>query len=411
MRTIAVIGAAFGDEGKGRTVDDLLIDADPDRALVVRHNSSAQAGHTVDHGDCRHVFSHFGSGTLRGVPTHLGWDFVVNPRIFAEELDDLIKLGLDPVMTCSPGSLITTPYDTAANQIMEVARGAHRHGSCGVGFGQTIRRSLIQQGLNLRAGFWPGETRLLLREVREFYLRNLPQIAGVDHPAAEFMRNDNSDLSPWIDALARFKDRVKIRPASRMNRNTVIFEGAQGLMLDQDHPTFFPHVTRCSTGLRDVVSVALSMGRRNIEAMYVIRPYLTRHGAGPLPNERREAPPAPGFEDLTNQPNDWQGSLRFGLLNPEHVIAEIDRDLLSARRAGVLIQPALTMTCLDQVGPTGTMPIARGGLVELASPVAVAKEIATAIGAHQVDFTYGPRPGHRSSVLLGDATRGKEAYA
>lgn len=399
MRTIAVIGAALGDEGKGRTVDDLLIGFDPTRAVVVRHNSSAQAGHTVEHSGRRHVFSHFGSGTLRDVPTHLGWEFVINPRLFSLELEILHNMGVRPRITCSPGCLITTPYDTAANQIMELARGDARHGSCGVGFGQTIQRAAAKVGLNIRYGFPLGDAKHLLAQIRKFYLQALGDFSKVDHPAADFMRDDKPDLSRWLDDLRLFRDRAEVRTSRSTLRDTVIFEGAQGLMLDQDHPRNFPHVTRCSTGLRDVVGNALAMGRRNIEAMYVMRPYLTRHGAGPLQDEV-SAPPVPLFKDETNQPNDWQGTLRFGLVDPAEMIATIREDLGAARRAGVVVTPALTMTCIDQLGPNRTVTIARAGELASIRATTLAAEIAQGIGANRIDFTDAPTPGARRTILL-----------
>lgn len=403
MRMIAVIGAGFGDEGKGRTVDDLLIGANPKRSIVVRHNSSAQAGHTVDHGDRRHVFSHFGSGTLRGVPTHLGQRFVVNPALFAQELGELERIGVDNVsITCSPQCLITTPYDTAANQILEVRRGPGRHGSCGVGFGQTVGRDQDHPRLSIRVRDL-GHVDLLhrLEDIAAHYRRELGDAINIDHPAAAFLRDSSATLVPWLEGLARFNAVCRRSDLARISAGAdlVIFEGAQGLMLDQQHPRFFPHVTRCSTGLWDVICAAGQIDAVEIEAMYVIRPYATRHGAGPLPAEIK-APPAPGFEDRTNKPNDWQGTLRFGLLDPDDVIATIRADLAAARRTGILVKPALTMTCIDQLDDDGMIPIVRKRVVEEANAIEVAAEIAAAIGAHRLDVTYSARQGARQSISL-----------
>ena len=79
MRARVVIGSNFGDEGKGLTVDYLCHQG---AGVVVRFNGGAQAGHTVCLDRLRHVFSHFGSGTLRGVPTYLSQFFIVNPIMF-----------------------------------------------------------------------------------------------------------------------------------------------------------------------------------------------------------------------------------------------------------------------------------------------------------------------------------------
>lgn len=394
MKTIAVIGSGYGDEGKGRTVDDLLSGVDPREALVVRHNSSAQAGHTVDHGDRRHVFSHFGSGTLRGVPTYLGPKFVINPAVFASELTDLVWMGIVPRLQFSPRCIVTTPYDTAANQVAEVMRGSLRHGSCGIGFGNTIARDLVRPVLSLRL---PVQDRATLegrlRSIRAYYLARLNGLEAINHPAAAFLADDDPNLEPWIHQLAEFQAFADpVHESSFANRETVIFEGAQGLMLDQNHGSF-PYVTRCNTGLGDVMPLASAMGRPSVAPNYVLRPYMTRHGAGPLPFEV-DAPPVPGFSDATNQPNEWQGQLRFGLVYLTRVKGAIAADFERAGDAysDLIEGPHFTMTCADQLGPAGKVQLAGNQCLRVED---LAREIAGTIGARSVSLTYGARAGNR----------------
>jgi len=115
----------------------------------------------------------------------------------------------------------------------------------------------------------------------------------------------------------------------------VVFEGAQGLLLDQDRGAF-PYVTRSHTGIRNALDVAAEAGIDAVDATYVSRAYLTRHGAGPL---SRELPgkPYPGIQDSTNVPNEFQGTLRF---------AHLDLDLLS----GPFV-PTLPMPCCPPASP------------------------------------------------------------
>ena len=145
MRMQAVIGAAYGDEGKGRTVDALVADALEDglRPWVVRFNSGAQAGHTVVTPDGRrHVFHQVGSGALLGAPTYLGAEVALNPWLLDAELEALANLGVTaPRLLADPRAPITVPWDVMINQALEQARGGGRHGSCGVGFGETVGRS------------------------------------------------------------------------------------------------------------------------------------------------------------------------------------------------------------------------------------------------------------------------------
>jgi adenylosuccinate synthase len=121
----------------------------------------------------------------------------------------------------------------------------------------------------------------------------------------------------------------------------LVFEGAQGLLLDE-HTGQFPYVTRSNTGLTNVVKLAPVDEALNV--WYVTRAYLTRHGAGPMVGE--DSSVGDGVVDLTNKPNDWQGSLRFAPLDPYAVLANICRDVNACGRQVVV---NVVVTCCDQV--------------------------------------------------------------
>ena len=141
MKARAVIGSNYGDEGKGLITDYLCHKYESD--IVVRSNGGAQAGHTVEtpKGD-RHVFGHFSSGFFNGATTYLSKYFVANPFLFWKEYHILSKYRLDNRVLFDPRCIITTPYDMLINQMIEDRRGENKHGSCGVGFGETIQRNL-----------------------------------------------------------------------------------------------------------------------------------------------------------------------------------------------------------------------------------------------------------------------------
>jgi adenylosuccinate synthase len=122
----------------------------------------------------------------------------------------------------------------------------------------------------------------------------------------------------------------------------IIFEGAQGLLLDEDH-RFFPHVTHSHTGLNNVMQLVVEDGIEEMDVTYVTRSYATRHGAGPFPREVAGL----SYKDETNVPNDWQGSIRFGELDVD-LLAESIRD--DARHATIPIRRGLAITCLNQTG-------------------------------------------------------------
>ena len=186
---IVVVGANFGDEGKGLAVDTIVA-RDPD-ATVIRFNGGAQAGHTVVAEDGRrHVFSHFGAGTLRGAATFLSRFFVVQPSIFVREAVELAGIGVNPVVFVDPDAQVTTPFDVFINQWVEETRGGTRHGSVGVGFGETIERAELGYPLAVRE---LGDDKCILEiltRIRDVWLPvrlassvyNSPQCAGTRPP-------------------------------------------------------------------------------------------------------------------------------------------------------------------------------------------------------------------------------------
>ena len=124
----AVIGLGFGDEGKGFTTDYLC--SQHPNSLVVRFNGGHQAGHTVVYNGLRHVFSNFGSGTLRGCPTYWSEHCTVDPIGVLNELIVLRDNGVTPKLYIDAECPITTPFDIHNNRKVE---DSNSHGSCGVG--------------------------------------------------------------------------------------------------------------------------------------------------------------------------------------------------------------------------------------------------------------------------------------
>ena len=298
MRARAVIGASFGDEGKGLVTDFLCSQG---AGVVVRFNGGAQAGHTVvsPAGD-RHVFSHFGSGTMLGVPTFLSQFFVCNPILFFHELGRLYALGLEPKIFAHPQCLVTTFADMIINQRIEDKRGTGRHGSCGVGFRETIQRSTLPHLKITMADLWNKANRLpsIIEEICGKYAA-FRTGSKIDEPAMceAFLKG--------CDAFAQ-----RVHPAGIGQCKDPVFEGAQGLLLDQDNKEFFPHVTSSSTGMKNVRALC-DQGGFDVEPYYVSRTYLTRHGAGKLPGEDAGM----RYADDTNIPHAYQGEIRFAPLD------------------------------------------------------------------------------------------------
>lgn len=133
-----VIGANAGDEGKGLMTDYF---SQKPNSIVVCSNGGSQRGHTVTTPDgIRHVFHHFGSGTLNGAASYLPKEFIVNPLIFNQEYEELMNKGVVPIVYAHSDCMVSTPYDMMANHIVEENRGKQKHGSCGLGIFETIKR-------------------------------------------------------------------------------------------------------------------------------------------------------------------------------------------------------------------------------------------------------------------------------
>ena len=154
-RHYVVCGLGFGDEGKGSVTDFLCSSRSRDPAhAVVRFNGGGQAGHNVVTADGRHhTFAQFGSGSFTpGVRTHLSRFMLVDPLALAAEAAHLIAAGVPGALgrlTVDRDARLVTPYHQAANRARELARGRDRHGSCGMGIGETARYAnlILKKGI------------------------------------------------------------------------------------------------------------------------------------------------------------------------------------------------------------------------------------------------------------------------
>jgi adenylosuccinate synthase len=349
VQAYVVIGACFGDEGKGLTTD-FLAAKHAGKALIVRFNGGAQAGHTVETPDgVRHVFKHFGSGALVGSPTFLSEFFICNPLLFNSECTQLQNYAVQPRTFVHAKAIVTTPFDMMINQIVEEHRAGGRHGSCGVGIGETVERSLHAQFLIHAQDL--ADAAALRQKLIAIQTQWVPvrlKALGIHDISAVWQERINAAgvLDYFLQQSQQFLGACTLTDNSILQQfNTVIFEGAQGLLLDQDHE-FFPHVTRSYTGLNNVLEIANDVGIKSLQVFYAARAYLTRHGAGPLPHELPAAPYAK-IVDKTNVNNMYQGSLRFAWFNFDLLQAALQKDLMQAQHIQVI--PNLLISCLDQL--------------------------------------------------------------
>lgn len=317
MRKVdVVIGLHYGDEGKGRTTNYLVKNSDSYPG-VVRFNGGAQAGHTVETKTQRHVFHHLGSGSLVGAPTILSRFFVVNPTLFMLER---VKFDRNLRVYVDPDCYVTTPYDILINRRRERIK---KHGSCGVGFAETIKRNLNGPKLTVADLQEEEKARTIVKDIRESYFHPImKELNGFREDLTEAFFDEAEER--FFQDVTNFKKLVTIVKDTQMisKFDHLVFEGAQGLRLDQ-YSEDFPHVTYSSTGSENVAELLKDI-EADITVHYVTRTYLTRHGAGPLPGEI----PNPGIKDKTNVHNQYQEHLRFAPINFDRTKADVAKDKL-----------------------------------------------------------------------------------
>ncbi|WP_007515555.1 adenylosuccinate synthetase [Pseudofrankia saprophytica] len=308
---VIVVDLGFGDAGKGTVVDHLCraaAAAGRPASAVVRFNGGAQAAHNVVTDDDRqHTFAQFGAGTLAGVPTHLSRYMLVDPLALAAEADHLAALGVpDPfgALTVHRDALLTTPYHAAANRARELARGTGRHGSCGMGIGETAAYALAYPDDAPRVGdcAHPARLRRLLGELRALLESELGPLPA---PPVE----DCVEVFGEFARTVRFVDDRHV--VELLRAGPVVFEGAQGVLLDEWHG-FHPYTTWSTTTFANAEKLLRDAGvdGGDVTRLGVLRTFTTRHGAGPLVSE--DAALTAALPDRHNGVGRWQGAFRVG---------------------------------------------------------------------------------------------------
>ncbi|HKM33520.1 MAG TPA: adenylosuccinate synthetase [Lachnospiraceae bacterium] len=339
-----VIGKNFGDEGKGMTVDSLCKNCN---ALVIRHNGGAQAGHTVEESTFRFVFHQLGSGSRWGCPTYWSRTFLPDLLKLSEEAESFkqetrqkmnkdvsVKVYADPNCAC------TTVYDVLLNSLTEQLRGKDRHGSCGMGIYEAVLRSRQQDCCLYLKDFISADCDAIVKklfQIRQEYVYPRLEQLGKQY-AKDINRSENQE---WVSLIKEdnllmnaarimyenFREYITLKDAKVLfsTYDRVVFENAQGLLLDEENKEYYPHLTPSHTGLCNVVELMRNLyyadahlyknenmlREVDFEAIYVTRTYVTRHGAGRLDYECRKEDINEAMIDLTNVPNPWQQQLRY----------------------------------------------------------------------------------------------------
>ncbi|NTW21938.1 adenylosuccinate synthetase [Candidatus Falkowbacteria bacterium] len=357
-KIIVVTGLSFGDEGKG-TITEYMAQRHS-AGCVVRYNGGPQAAHNVVlQNQLHHCFAQFGSATFQhGVKTFLSEQTVVNPISLLSEADTLSEQGVTDALErliASPSCLVATPFHKHHNRMLELARGNARHGSCGMGVGQTISDARYLGNMALRLGDLNDSEKA--RHKLDFLWRlKIDQAEQLlaKHTGNQALRQEFDLLAApgyvedVFEAYASIASRLNISDQPPTS-GTLVFEGAQGMLLDNTYG-FHPHVAKSDVSPRAAVRLATKhWPGHEIIRVGVLRAYATRHGAGPFVTE--DIILAEAIPDRHNSFGDWQGRFRVGWF-----------DLVAASYAieasgGI---DCLALTNLDRISDFGVVKLCIG---------------------------------------------------
>ena len=304
MKSFLISDLAFGDCAKGATTDKLCREYPVD--LIVRYNGGCQASHAVVLEDgTSHLFSQFGSGMLANnkVRTHLSRFMLVEPFSMMKEADALKKI-TDNVWertTVDGNAVIVTPYHRALNRLRENARGESRHGSCGRGIG-VAREMHLKYGEEVLFAKDFLDSILVTDKLYDLKDRFWNEIS--DHPEYDFRNEDAPEVRKVLHDYMLWPATIVdgLEPAE-----TMVFEGAQGVMLDEKYGTA-PHNTWTNTTFGNADTLLDEVGCTDRMRIGCLRTYYTRHGAGPFPTEDNSL----DLPEPHNGNDGFQGKFRVG---------------------------------------------------------------------------------------------------
>ena len=284
-RNVVVIGTQWGDEGKGKIVDWLTDHA----AAVVRFQGGHNAGHTLVIGGRKTILRLIPSGILHPeVMCFIGNGVVVSPQALSDEIAELEKLGIDvrSRLRVSEACALILPYHIAIDQAREARKGAGKIGTTGRGIGPAYEDKVGRRALRVQDLFDAKTFADRLRENLDFHNFVLTQYLGgaaVDFQATlDTMLGYADRLKPMVADVSR-----RLYDANNAGQN-LLFEGAQGTLLDIDHGTY-PFVTS-SNCVAGAASAGAGVGPQQLNYILgITKAYCTRVGAGPFPSELYDA--------------------------------------------------------------------------------------------------------------------------
>ena len=339
-KAFLVAGLLFGDEGKGATVDYLT--RKHGASLIVKYNGGPQNAHNVVTPlGVHHTFAQFGSGSfVPGVRTHISKYALYDPLAAVIEGRLLRAKGLTDIfdrLTVSGDTVVITPFHAALNRMQELSRGAGAHGSTGVGLGIARQDSIRHPGEVLRMKHLINQDEVMkrLKFIEDLHRKETRDLAwdiarspdadawerSMAQRASQWFDNGPAREYLWSEYSGFPKETIlHVAPLEHLlkRNDVVIFEGSQGVLLDEQCG-YQPHVTWTDTTFNNALDLLhhdlVTPLPSNLEVIRVgaLRPYATRHGAGPLPRESFDLRAM--LPEIHNETHPFAGSFRLGHLD------------------------------------------------------------------------------------------------
>lgn len=280
-QSVAVVGLQWGDEGKARVIDFLTEHSD----YVVRFQGGANAGHTVVANGEKHVFHLIPSGVLHeGVNCLIGPGVVLDPWSFKEEVEHIkgTIADIEKRIVISSGCHLVMPYHRALDGVYESLKGDAKLGTTGRGIGPCYSDRALRHGIRVATLMDPESLRGQLETVLPIQNAILTKVGGVEAIDLEQLLSDLHEIGEWIRP---FVGDVPDTINSGIDRGrSVLFEGAQSVMLDIDYGTY-PFVTSSNSSMTGLFAGCGVNPSKVQETWGVTKAYCTRVGEGPFPTE------------------------------------------------------------------------------------------------------------------------------
>ncbi|WP_439234348.1 adenylosuccinate synthase [Lonepinella koalarum] len=280
-KSVVVLGAQWGDEGKGKIVDLLT-----DRVkYVVRYQGGHNAGHTLIINGEKTVLRLIPSGILRdGVTCLIGNGVVLSPSALMQEMGELESRGIKvrERLLISEACPLILPYHVAMDHARETALGNNKIGTTGRGIGPAYEDKVARRGLRVSDLFNREKFAEKLKGILDYYNFQLVHYYKVE--PVDFQKTLDEVMAVADVLISMVADVSTLLDTARKNGDNILFEGAQGTMLDIDHGTY-PFVTSSNTTAGGVATGA-GFGPRNLDYILgIIKAYCTRVGGGPFATE------------------------------------------------------------------------------------------------------------------------------